>query len=235
MRNFIIDIEFTGLDNTYIKDNEIIQLKFFDVENEKSYVFNYSSEKQSGAGAFLVHGIINNKELPKFSFREYNTAITTILINPVEEYTFWGYSVSQDKQMLIKYGITAEIKDMREILQLSPLEERLSKEGSSAECAYYMITGKIFNADHGSADELTLLYEIYKFCKTAIKREFLFYVPHGHCAGMPISEYILEYRRAADGYRFNNNDIFAASLSYAIECYEYEQMDESNDAYDDED
>ena len=65
--NLIIDFEYTGLDNQYIIDNEIIQLKIHHVETNKNYVFNYSAKKPMTAGAYIKCPIKIQKTNPLFS------------------------------------------------------------------------------------------------------------------------------------------------------------------------
>lgn len=41
----LIDLEFTGLDNSIIDDNEIIQVKILNFNNKKSIIKNFNSKK----------------------------------------------------------------------------------------------------------------------------------------------------------------------------------------------
>jgi hypothetical protein len=41
-----IDFEFTGLDNNYIKDNEIIQVKIYDTNKGVKKIINFRSNKK---------------------------------------------------------------------------------------------------------------------------------------------------------------------------------------------
>jgi len=54
-------------------------------------------------------------------------------------------------------------------------------------------------------------------------------MPHGHCAGMPISQYTSNYRRSADGYRYNNSDLLAKSLTARIPAYVSQDDDEDEE------
>ena len=66
--------------------------------------------------------------------------------------------------------------------------------------------------------------------------DFMQVVPFGFCAGMDIYQYVKEYRRSADGYRFNNSNEYARSLRLAIEYTEYMDDDDFDfDDYDDDD
>jgi len=208
----IIDLEFTGLDNSYVKDNEIVQLKTLDTEDksEENYVF--KTKKQSCASAFLCHRIDNSDREHCFTKEFFET-----IIEPHKGKEFIGFGVQQDIKMLFKYGINLSIKDIKEILTLSKFEQRLALEGSSLEACYLIVTGQIPIIDnHGGIDELHLIKEIYDHIKESKLNDFLNYVPFGHCAGMPLSEYVRNYRRQSDGYRFNNNDLYAQSLDYEI-------------------
>ena len=218
----IIDLEFTGLDNTYIKDNEIIQLKMINVQNERVYCCNFSSKKKISAYTKLSHKVDRVKG-SLFSKEYFDIGIQFILIDKKSEPEFYGFGVQQDMIMLNKYGIKLDILDIREILQLSKHEKRLATEGSGLEAAYLIVTGKYPELkNHDGADELLIIKKLFDAAKKLRKKEFLTVMPHGHCAGMPISEYISGYRRAADGYRFNNFDILSKSLSHAIEQAEPE-------------
>lgn len=42
---------------------------------------------------------------------------------------------------------------------------------------------------------------------------------------MAISQYIGEYRRAADGHRYNNNDLFSLALDYYVEQHHNKWFD----------
>ena len=46
---------------------------------------------------------------------------------------------------------------------------------------------------------------------------------------MLISDYVQEYRRQSDGYRYNNSDVFASALDAAIEELEYVEDDFDNE------
>lgn len=56
MQKVIIDCEFTGLDNTYMSDNEVVQLKVMNLKTKQSESRSYSSEKLIGAHAQLMLG-----------------------------------------------------------------------------------------------------------------------------------------------------------------------------------
>jgi hypothetical protein len=84
---------------------------------------------------------------------------------------------------------------------------------------------------HADISELFLIEKLYEKMQETQADEYMSIVPFGHCAGMSIANYVQNYRRAADGYRFNNSDEFEKALSYEIELSEYYD----DDYYDDED
>lgn len=98
------------------------------------------------------------------------------------------------------------------------------------ECAYFLLTGK---QRHVSVAKLDLVREIYQQVMTFTDcKELLTLMPFGHCPGMPISEYFRDFRRAADGYRFNNSDLLARSLTAKIPAYVSRRDDEEWDGED---
>ena len=139
MKNVIFDFEFTGLDNNYIRDNEIIQMKYIVVETGDKQCFNLGSRKRITAGAYLECLLNPEKEGALFSKELFESLFD------INDTKFHGYSVSKDIEMLNKYNINIEINDIKENFMLSDYEERLAKEGSSLECVYYIISGDLPN------------------------------------------------------------------------------------------
>ena len=45
MKNILIDLEFTGLDNSYVSDNEITQLKLMDADTGDGVCSNFKADK----------------------------------------------------------------------------------------------------------------------------------------------------------------------------------------------
>jgi len=219
MQNVIIDLEFTGLDNTYMKQHEIIQLKMMNCETELSVCENYGSTITLSAYSYLHHKV-KRYAYERFGSDLFLKALERIGVT-METARFWGWGVSQDLLMLKKYGLTPEIADLREQMQLTRFEKPMALGGSGLEPAYYLLTKKIPKLkNHDGIEELNLIFEIYQQLKPYKKRKYLTVMPHGHCAGMPLNEYVADYRKAADGYRFNNNDLLALSLYNAIEQLE---------------
>ena len=93
------------------------------------------------------------------------------------------------------------------------------------ETCYYLLTGKEISPSHGDLEELFPLIEIYKIIyNEEIKfHNRLKYFPWGDQGGMPLAKYCEEYRRKADGYRYNNNDILAKALDYYCKKNDREQ------------
>lgn len=111
----VIDLEFTGLDNEFIRDNEIVAVHL----DGKTTVF--STTKKSTAGAICCHGIDNSNATSPFSkeWREANIPTDAELI---------GFGVSSDLAMLRKYDIHVSILDVQEEMMLSKHEYRMATE-----------------------------------------------------------------------------------------------------------
>ena len=234
----IIDIEFTGLDNQYLTDNEVIQFKALNTETGKMAFKNFNTTKPICAYAKLSHRC-DIYEGVKFSKLEFSNLLAEICTSiPVYGYDnsifeYYGFGVENDKKMLAKYGININIIDIRELLQLSEFKSNMATEGSGLEATYLIVTGKYPElVNHDGLDELKIIHELFNAASQLKLNNLLTVMPHGFCAGMPLFDYISSFRRAADGYRYNNNDILAKSLDFEIECYEDAN---SNDDFDDDD
>jgi hypothetical protein len=229
--NVILDIEFTGLDNTYTKDNEIIQVKMINMDgNELRLSVNYFSDKEISAYGFLSHRVKRHeKKYGKFSFDKFKDHLERIGVNyETDLITFYGFGTQQDVAMLAKYGINITVIDIREWFQRSKHELRMANEGSGLEATYYIVTGRHPElTTHDGIKELEIIADLYlQFKKIKKFNDVLSVMPHGHCAGMPLTDYVYQYRRAADGYRFNNTDLLSRSLDYRIESNEPEDDDD---------
>lgn len=239
--NIIIDIEFTGLDNEHVKDNEIIQLKAHCVETGKDIVKNFNTKKHLTAYSFLCHRVNGYDKAPYFDAIWYLGIIGHLTTNEGHEFkneqkdiTFWGFSPKMDILMLKKYGIEIGISDIKEVFQKSKYAYRLATEGNNLECTYYIVTGKVPNiSSHDGIDELNIIKELYHIAQITETEPYMTIVPFGFCAGMPIEQYFSEYRRNADGYRYNNTDAFAAALD-KIAIQESEWYDDDFDDFDDD-
>lgn len=229
-KEIIIDLEFTGLDNTYITDNEIVQMKAYNTDNGKSICCNFNSNKKISAYGFLSHKVERYSKSTIFKITEFVKTLELIDVNYYsDENKYFGFGTSQDKLMLNKYGITLEISDIREMLQLSKHEQRLATEGSGLEAAYYIVTGKLPNLEnHDGEQEILIISELFQEAIKPTDKEFLTVMPHGFCAGMPLEQYFDLYRRQADGYRFNNTDLLSISLNELAEAENYDPRNEEN-------
>lgn len=231
MRNIIIDLEFTGLDNTYISDNEIVQVKMLDIDNPKLFACkNFGSAKPIGAYG-RMQGMPAHYEDERFGVFPLSYMIEKGLgISDIRDATFYGFSTKLDMKMLLKFGIELQIDCIQEMLMKTELEHAMATQGRSMEACYYLATGKIYTGSHSGIEELWPIRELYQYAQAQPLTFPLQYVPFGHCAGMPIAQYVDQYRRAADGHRFNNNDLFAQSLTdYIQEMEGLHEDDEGED------
>lgn len=233
----LLDFEFTGLDNTFVTDNEIVQMKAMLLDGN-SFLCNFYSKKPLCAYSFRSHRVERYSLAATFSKEIFDRDIAALIgEGNIPEYH--GFSTSQDIAMLKKYGIEIKIIDLREQLQKSEFETRISTEGSGLEDIYFIVTGFIKEPSHNGIEELHLIKELYEKVQTLKINKFHAAVPYGHCAGMPILSYIARYRRAADGYRYNNSDSFSDSLTNAIDIVEqereyYSEEDDEEDFFGDD-
>jgi len=225
----IIDLEFTGLDNSFITDNEIIQVKMINVTNKKSIIRNFNSKKQLSAYAQLEHNVLRYEDCPMFSVNEFTKMLSEINLSIDAE--FWGFGIEQDVKMLAKYGCNISIKDIRTHYQKTKFAYRMATEGSGLESTYLIINGEYPpTVNHADLSEMYLIEKLFEKMREYEADTYISVVPFGHCAGMSISDYIQKYRRQADGYRYNNSDAFAFALNNAINELEYIE-DEFGDDY----
>lgn len=232
----IIDFEFTGLDNSYIRDNEIIQFKAMNMQTKQTVCKNYRSVKQLSAYCQLTHRVLRY-EGDLFNKDEFIQALSEIGVNDFTNttYTFYGYGTTTDGLMLKKIGVNIPITDIRKLIQLSKHEQQIATEGGNMETAFFVVTGKYPDLkSHDGIDELILLSELLENVLLLDQKEFLTVMPFGHCSGMPLSEYVIDYRKQADGYRLNNNDILSDSLTETIVELENEIQNQFHDIINDE-
>lgn len=228
----IIDLEFTGLDNTFVTDNEIVQAKVMNLRTGVAACHNFHSNKRLSAYNQVTHGV-SRYAGDLFSKQGFHELLEQVQIRPQRKTMYFGFGVQQDIRMLAKYGIDIEITDLREMVQRSRHEARMATEGSNLETVYFILTGMTPQLDsHNGLSELNLIHEIYKKAIRLKKKTHLEVMPHGHCAGMPLRQYVRAYRRAADGYRFNNNDLLAQSLTRSVPVPVW---DDEDDEFDDDD
>ncbi len=233
----IIDFEFTGLDNSFIKDNEIVQMKALRIDKpDEKICWSFNSDKPISAYGQLAHKFERYELFQKFDEEAFKGVIN-MLFNESDgtdyddlEFEYYGFSPSQDILMPKKYGIDIKIIDIRKQMQLTKHEVRMATEGSSLECCYLIATGKYPELkSHDGVDELRIIHELYQEVEKLEKNHTLTVMPHGHCAGMELTQYVDEYRRQADGYRWNNHDLLAESLNAMIIDFEYDQFDNEDD------
>lgn len=238
-KNILIDVEFTGLDNTYITDNEIVQVKVMDADSGVGVCVNFKASKPVSIFHRVTEGLTGDyKGRTVFSSKEFAKLLRKIGVEPDDRAKFFGYSVSMDKTMLLKYGLDIEIIDLQELLRRNPMYELdLASGCSSMEAAYFLLTGKRPNLkSHLKLSELILIREIYeRVVEFKDLNEVLTLMPYGHCSGMPIGQYVSQFRRAADGYRFNNSDLLAKSLTAKIPTYTPTSWTEDDDINEDDD
>lgn len=212
----LIDLEFTGLDNTAITDNEIIQVKMLNVINKKSVIKNFNSTKPLSAYTQLEHRVVRYEGCPMFSHQEIVKMMDEIDV--IGGSQFWGFGVEQDKLMLAKYGWHIPIQDIRIYFQHTEFAYRMATEGNGLEPTYLIVTGEYPPpASHSDFSEMVLIERLFEKIKEYQADNYMKFVPFGHCAGMLISDYVQQYRRQADGYRYNNSDAFSYALNNAIE------------------
>ena len=228
MQEIIFDLEFTGLDNTYIRDNEVIQLKMKNLSNGNVLFKNYGSKKELSAHCQLEHNVSRYDEV-LFSKEEFLLALACIGAELTDE--FIGFGISKDIEMLCKYEISIVNKtEIRGLFQRSEHGFQIATEGSGLEEIYFIATGEVPILSHSDTSELYVIENLYYISKELNIAPFLMFMPYGHCAGMPLSTYVENYRRAADGYRFNNSDLLADSLDYWVGVVE-DLNEESDDRY----
>lgn len=234
-KQVLLDFEFTGLDSVYITDNEIIQAKAMEVGSGKTASKNFGSTIPLSAHVQLTHGVPAYKGKRKFSRGGFDRLLRSLDVDPARD-ECWGWGVEQDKKMLKKYGIVVEIKDVQERFRLSEeYEVRMAREGAGLEEVLFMVTGKATPIDHDGVGEMDAIRTLFDRSLTLTLKPTLTVMPFGFARGMPISQYVGQHRRQADGYRFHNADLLAASLSKAIPQPSYQHDDDGDDDGDDVD
>ena len=245
MQKVLFDLEFTGLDNEIISDNEIICLKLYNLSNNESVFKTFSSKKPLGATAQIMTGMCSYGYIgsPVFNNEEFYSALNEIGVNTdceenrfKEDIQLIGFSIKQDLLMLKKYEIglyRLKTLDLQDYFRCTYFALRMATEGSSLEATHLIVTGKTMRIEHGANyDEIIAIKNLYEVnINTPSDLAFMRFVPFGPFAGMPIRDYVIEHRRMADGYRFNNYDCYSLSLDNAIKELEYVDED---DYYDDD-
>ena len=214
--NIIIDIEFNGLPRYNFKP-EVTQVKLYNLNNNKQICLNYKTKKKAQLGSLLVTGEINGEKY--FSKKELGKALKTI--DASVDDNFIGFSTKTDKEILWSYSIELNYnEDLQETLMRSKYERKMAYNGRSMETCYYILMGKPIEVSHNGIEELSPLVEMYHQTRGLRLKKYLTVYPWGTEAGMPLKDYIESFRRRADGYRYNNNDILAESLDHYVEIIE---------------
>lgn len=216
----IIDLEFNGLPK-YNFEPEIVSLMLFNTTNGKYYIKTYKTNNAITAGANIcMNWQVDNSNAEKFFDKEeFEKGLQ--MIEATKDDEFYGFSTGTDEQILTSYGVFFKrntYKDLSEMLRLTTttIEKLMAYEGSSIECCYFYITGQRPEFVHGSLDELLAVKEIFDFVSQYELSEYYTIYPFGQYAGMPLNLYVIEYRRNADGYRYNNTDKLSDSLDHYI-------------------
>src|SRR5690348_6537767 len=114
MKNLLIDLEFTGLDNTYVQDNEIVQLKLMDADTGDGVCVDFKANKPASLYHRVYCGLDGEyRGESLFSAKQFEEALEQIGVQPDHERQYFGYSVSSDRSMLEKYGVEIEIVDLQ--------------------------------------------------------------------------------------------------------------------------
>jgi len=235
---FIIDFEFTGLDSEYIREHEIMETKI-GICNDKfelisRHCWTHKTNRENSIGSFLVNGITKDMQTSDvFSNKWFNETLTELGVikqNNSDRKTkikLFGFGIKQDKVMLKKYNVdVSEIvyTDIQELLGLSEEHEQdMVENGRSLETCHAIVTGNPSQCDHHGTDELDWISDIgQEILRVKPLKEHYKFMPWGRFRGMPLSDYVSKNRRAADGYRYNNNDVLANSMNHEIaSMFEY--------------
>lgn len=213
-QKIIIDLEFNGLPR-YGFQPEINQVKMKNLTNGKSVCQNFKTRaKGYGRG---YYGLIKGDKL--FSKKEFDKLLDAI--GASEKDAFYGFSIETDKELLCSYDINlSAYVDIQEQLMLKKkYEHQMAMGGRSLEFCYYLVTKEVVTVDHNSSDELALIERLF-YAARGKKNKHLTVYPWGPKAGMPLTIFVENNRRAADGYRYNHTDILSRSLDYYIELDE---------------
>lgn len=223
-QKIIIDFEFNGLPR-YNFTPEITQVKMKNLTNGKSVCKNFKTHRKGVCREF--YGILEGGT-SFFNKKEFEKLLS--LIGGHSNDQFYGFSIKTDKLLLEQSNINLDFyQDIQEeLMRLQKFERRMALGGRSLECCYFIATNKVVTVDHNNEDELVLIEALYNASKNGRKRRYLTIFPYGENAGEPLQKYIIDNRRRADGYRYNNNDILAKSLDYYID------QAESSWSFDDE-
>ena len=239
--NCILDCEFTGLDNGYIDDNEIISISYLIFDDEKNIIEkwykNFSSKKENSVWSFLVNGL-KKSDLPEnffFNKEKFMEIFKNYDID--DDINFIFFAESMDKKMLAKYGIyfIDNTEDVQENMRLCrKYEEKMAREGSSLECCYFYIFEKKLEIKHNKTFEVEKIFEMILedekiMARSSCDDSYFNFYPFGYWAWMPLYEFCEENRKNADWYRYNNNDILSCSLNYCCDIIDGRRYDDEDE------
>lgn len=138
----LLDLEFTGLDNTYITDNEIVEVKMRSIDEKENFplpgrCLKFTSTKPIGLYG-RMQGMPEKYDSSIFSAVEFMQMLTFLGVNEGDTVHFIGFGVDTDKKMLRKYAIYPSpicdsITDIKDMLMLSHHEQILAEQGRSME------------------------------------------------------------------------------------------------------
>ena len=100
----IIDLEFTGLNNSFICDNEITELKMRNLSTGKTFFQKFGTDKELSLHSRLHNGNVKRYEGEHFSSELFYKAVKSISSEDAE-IDFYGFSIEKDKEMLSRYDI----------------------------------------------------------------------------------------------------------------------------------
>jgi hypothetical protein len=92
----------------------------------------------------------------------------------------------------------------------------MATQWCSLECCAYYVLGDFYKPKHNGTEEVELIKSMIKETWLEEKRNLYTLYPWWFMAGMPLSEYCVDYRRNADWYRYNNNNLLSKSLDNYI-------------------
>lgn len=233
----IIDFEFTGIDNSVIKDNEIISMSVFNIDTKKKWNYIFNSVKENELGSKLVNWIENSDQIWKEKFskklfadivREYCNSEEWF--NKEDKLILYGFWISTDIKMISKYFdieqfYNFEYKDIQDLLRISNskdirwenIEYSMAINWCSLETTYYLVTWKKLQ-NHKWTNEVEAIYNIYKKAWISWVKEETFYkyVPFGVYKWLLISEYVKKYKQNAEWYMKSNKDRLSESIKEFI-------------------
>ena len=209
----IIDLEFNGLPR-YNYDPEIVQVKLYNTSNGQSAIENFYHSRRYQSGALSKTGNLSGKH--RFSAKALEKLLKKVDATFDDE--FVGFAIETDRTILCHYGVFLNyVQDIQSDLLRSKFDKEIIFHGRCMESCYRIVLGKEISVSHGGIDELMAIVDLYNVVKTMRLKKYMKFFPFGDMAGMPLADYVVEYRRKADGYRYNNGDALADSLTHYID------------------